>query len=250
MWLGQLWTNNLSRYRAESCKFVLKINSDEQILMLFWQVNLNWKLHIIQIFLRYQNFWEQFVFVLGGLKLPVYGILSRFNSSYTRHFKSFYINTINMYSNAFLSFVLKIISHNLTVVLQDRITCIVFIVPALTKKWAFNLDNTSCFAETVLLLIFFLCVCHVMMEFMKRISTSSACTLTWQLKHTCNSTIAHWNIQQHFNTLTRHSWFFLWHRAVRLTSFLSCVSSSTHDFSPQSIQQKRKNSPLFNKSSN
>lgn len=155
MWLGQLWTNNLSRYRAESCKFVLKINSDEQILMLFWQVNLNWKLQIIQIFLRYQNFWEQFVFVLGGLKLPVYGILSRFNSSYTRHFKSFYINTIDMYSNAFLSFVLKIISHNLTVVLQDRITCIVFIVPALTKKWAFNLDNTSCFAETVLLLIFF-----------------------------------------------------------------------------------------------
>lgn len=151
----------------------------------------------------------------------------------------------------FLSFVLKIISHNLTVVLQDRITSIIFIVPALTKKWAFNLDNTSCFAETVLLLIFFLCVyAYVMMEFDERIPIASACTFTWQLKHMCNSTIACRHIQQHFNTLTRHSWFFLWHRAVRLTSFLSCVSSSTHDFSPQSIQQKRKNSPIFNKSSN
>lgn len=134
----------------------------------------------------------------------------------------------------FLSFVLKIISHNLTVVLQDRITSIVFIVPALTKKWAFNLDNTSCFAETVLLLIFFYVYAYVMMEFNEEDSkTSAACTLTWQLKHTCNSTIARRHIQQYFNTLTWHSWFFLWHRAVRLTSFLSCVSSSTHDFSPQ-----------------
>lgn len=106
----------------------------------------------IQIFLRYHNF---LIFLGGGL-----------NCQYMIKFQDL-IHPIQHTSNLstwtqkvciqmpFLSFVLKIISHNLTVVLQDRITSIIFIVPALTKKWAFNLDNTSCFAETVLLLIFF-----------------------------------------------------------------------------------------------
>lgn len=119
----------------------------------------------IQIFLRYHNF---LIFFLGGGGL---------NCQYMIKFQDL-IHPIQHTSNLstwtqkvciqmpFLSFVLKIISHNLTVVLQDRITSIIFIVPALTKKWAFNLDNTSCFAETVLLLIFFLCVyAYVMMEF-------------------------------------------------------------------------------------
>lgn len=53
----------------------------------------------IQIFLRYHNF--LIFFWGGGLKLPVYDKISRFNSSYTTHFKSFYMNTKGMYSNAF-----------------------------------------------------------------------------------------------------------------------------------------------------